>query len=148
MKKKVLIVYASFTGNTEESANYLHRILKTLGTASTLKECTQVNAEEFLDYDICIVGTYTWGRAAELPDEIYDLYDGLEKLDLKGKIYGVFGTGDKLYDKYCQSVDDFDIRFSERGAIKAAESVKIEDEPEEEDFMALENFARQLLAYK
>lgn len=142
---KALIVYASFTGNTEEVAHILESALKQNNISVDLRECTQVNATDFLNYDICIVATYTWGREGELPDEMYDFYDSLGELDLSGKIYGVLGSGDTLYDEFCKSVDDFDAQFKKTNAIRGSDVVKVDDYPEEKDEKEISNFASNVI---
>lgn len=142
---KVMIVYASLTGNTEECAEILEEALEELGAEVELAESVFADPEDFKDYDIAIVGTYTYGTDADLPDEIVDFYEELEEVDLSGKIYGAFGSGDTFYDKYCQSVDDFDEQFAKTGAVKGAESVKVDLNPEEQDIENLKVFAERLI---
>jgi flavodoxin, short chain len=139
------IVYASMTGNTEEIADIVSEALENAGIEVEMDECTSVDAEEFLDFDINIVATYTYGDG-ELPDEIVDFYEDLQELDLEGKVYGVCGSGDTFYDEFCKSVDDFDQVFKNDGATKGAENVKIDLAAEEEDIVALEKFANDIVA--
>jgi flavodoxin short chain len=138
------IVYASMTGNTEEIAEIVAENLKKLAVNVELNECTTVKAEDFLDADLAVVATYTYGDG-ELPDEIVDFYEDLQKLDLNDKIYGVCGSGDTFYDQFCKSVDDFDEAFATAGAIKGAESVKIDLAAEGEDIAKLEDIAKSLV---
>lgn len=138
------IVYASMTGNTEEIADIVAEAMENLAIDVEINECTQVDADEFEDADICIVATYTYGDG-ELPDEIVDFYEDLQELDLSGKIYGVCGSGDTFYDDFCKSIDDFDAAFSKTGATKGAESVKVDLNAEEEDIENLETFAKKLV---
>lgn len=137
------IVYASMTGNTEEIADIVAEALENLNIEVEVDECTQVDAEDFQDVDICVVATYTYGEG-DLPDEIVDLYEELQELDLSGKVYGVCGSGDTFYEMYCKSVDDFDAAFAKTGAAKGAENVKVEMAAEEEDIENLEIFAKKL----
>lgn len=139
------IVYASMTGNTEEIADIVAEAFENLDVDVEIDECTQVDAEDFEDADICVVATYTYGEG-DLPDEIVDFYEELQELDLNGKIFGVCGSGDTFYDQYCKSVDDFDAAFSKTGATRGAESVKVEMTAEEEDIENLEAFAKKLVA--
>ena len=105
---KVLIVYASLTGNTRAGANILEKTFEEMGSEVTVMESYDADPFEFEDYDICIVGTYTYGTDADLPDEIVDFYEELLDVDLTGKVYGAFGSGDVFYvGKYCLCVDDF-----------------------------------------
>ncbi len=138
------IVYASLTGNTEEIADIVAETMEDAGIEVEINECTQVDAAEFSDADICIVASYTYGDG-DLPDEIMDFYDDLEELDLSGKIFGVCGSGDTFYDFFCKAVDDFEQAFTKIGAKKGADSVKVDLAAEEEDIQKLEAFAKQLI---
>ena len=139
------IVYASMTGNTEEIAQIVAEAFENLDIDVEINECTQVDADEFEDADICVVATYTYDDG-DLPDEIVDLYEDLQELDLSGKIYGVCGSGDTFYDEFCKSVDDFDAAFAKTGAVKGTENVKVDLNAEEEDIEKLEAFAMALVS--
>lgn len=139
------IVFASMTGNTEEIADIVADKLRELGLDVDVDECTTVDAEDFLEADVTIVATYTYGDG-ELPDEIVDFYEDLAGLDLSGKIYGVVGSGDTFYDEFCKSVDEFDLVFAATGAEKGAENVKVDLSAEEEDIEKLEAFAEEIAA--
>jgi flavodoxin short chain len=138
------IVYASMTGNTEEIADIVAEAFENLQIEVEIDECTQVDAADFTDADICVVATYTYGDG-DLPDEIVDFYEELQEEDLSGKIYGVCGSGDTFYDDFCKSVDDFDAAFAKTGAKKGAENVKVDLAAEEEDIQKLEAFAKTLV---
>jgi len=86
------------------------------------------------------------GNDGELPDEIQDFYEDLAGLDLKGKLYGVVGSGDTFYDEFCKAVDDFDRCFAATGAEKGSECVKVDLSAEDEDIEKLEAFAEELVA--
>lgn len=138
------IVYASMTGNTEEIADIVAEALENLGVEVEINECTQVDAKDFEDADLCIVATYTYDEG-QLPDEIMDFYDELGELDLTGKTFGVCGSGDTFYDFYCKSIDDFEETFLKTGATKGAANVKVDLAAEEEDIQNLEAFAKALV---
>ncbi|MCB5953224.1 flavodoxin [Enterococcus sp. BWT-B8] len=138
------IVYASMTGNTEEIADIVAEAFENLTVEVEIDECTQVDAEDFKDADICVVATYTYGDG-ELPDEIVDFYEELQEINLNGKIFGVCGSGDTFYEEFCKSVDDFEAVFSKIGAVKGADSVKVDLAAEEEDIQNLEVFAKKLV---
>lgn len=78
------IVYASMTGNTEEIADIVAEAFENLDIEVEINECTQVDADEFEEADICVVATYTYDDG-DLPDEIVDFYEDLQELDLLGK---------------------------------------------------------------
>ncbi|AEB30236.1 flavodoxin [Carnobacterium sp. 17-4] len=142
---KALIVFASLTGNTAECADIVEEALKDLGVDVETVECMQAEPEDLLDVDICIIGTYTYGNDANLPDEFVDFYEELSEIDLTGKIFGTFGSGDHFYDKFCQSVVDFSDKLASIGAVEGAESVKVDLDANEEDVENLKAFAKALV---
>lgn len=144
---KAAIVYASMTGNNEEIAGIVEEEFEKYGVEVDTTEVSQADAEDFEDVDICVVATYTYSDVGDgvLPDEAVDFYDDLKELDLSGKVYGTCGSGDTFYDAFCTSVDDFAKAFDETGAIKGAESVKIDLAPEDDDIKKLEAFTKALV---
>ena len=80
--------------------------MRELGLEVDVDECTTVDASDFLEADIAIVATYTYGDG-ELPDEMMDFYEDLADLNLSGKIYGVVGSGDTFYDELLQAFNIF-----------------------------------------
>src|SRR5699024_5418749 len=122
---KALIVYASLTGNTRECAEIIKEALEESGAEVELMESVYADPEDFLQADICLVGTYTYGIDGQLPDEMVDFYEELADVDLFGKVFGTFGSGDTFYEEYCKSVDDFTEQFLKAGAVEGAESVKV-----------------------
>ncbi|MDR2538161.1 MAG: flavodoxin [Bifidobacteriaceae bacterium] len=120
------IVYATMTGNTEEIAQAFQESLKKAGAEVELTDVNDAKAEDFKNFDILVVATYTYGQG-ELPDDIQDFYEDLKDIDLAGKVYAVLGSGDTSYDyMYCKAADDFDAILTEAGAKKAAPVYKIE----------------------
>lgn len=75
---KVIVLYASLTGNTEEMAEAIAEGAKAAGANTVLKEAFDAKAEELLQYDGIIIGAYTWGDG-ELPDEFLDFYEELRR---------------------------------------------------------------------
>jgi flavodoxin short chain len=144
---KAAIVYASMTGNNEEIAGIVEEEFEKYGVEVETTEVSQADAEDFEDVDICVVATYTYSDVGDgvLPDEAVDFYEDLEELDLKGKVYGCCGSGDRFYDDFCTSVDDFAKAFAKTGATKGAENVKIDLAPEDDDIKALEVFTKALV---
>lgn len=143
---RVMIVYASLTGNTRMGAKILEETFEDFGAEVEVIESYDADPFDFEEVDICVVGTYTYGTDADLPDEIVDFYEELEDVDLSGKLYGVFGSGDTFYgDKYCLCVDDFEEQFEKTGASKGTESVKYNLDPDDEATDSLKKFAEELV---
>lgn len=144
---KALIVFASLTGNTRTGADLLEEAFLELGVEVDVQESYDADPYDYEDVDICVVGTYTYGTDADLPDEIVDFYEELEDVGLDGKIYGVFGSGDTFYvGKYCLCVDYFEEQFEKTGAVKGSTGIKYHLDPDEEATEQLQLFAKELVA--
>lgn len=122
---KVLIVYSSLTGNTEEMSEIIEKGVKDSGIEVMRKDAYDARAADLLQYDGIIIGAYTWGDG-ELPDEMLDFYEDMEELDLTGKKAAVFGSGDTSYANYCGAVDIIEHKLRELGAEIVHESLKFE----------------------
>ena len=142
---KALIVYASFTGTTEGIAQLLAEDLRALKIVVHVKECTEVYPREFINHDICVMATYTYGSDGAVPEEAEDFYFDLEEVNLKGKIFGVLGSGDLIYEKFCPAVDDFDKQFEKTHASRGAKPLKINLAPNQTDKENLKRFAEDLV---
>lgn len=139
-----LIVYASLTGSTEECADIVAENLENLGYDVDVVDSIQASASHFTSYDVCIVGSYSCGDNT-VPDDILDFYEELADENLNGKVFGVFGSGDRYYgDNYCCAVILFDKRFEEIGATRGSECVKIELSADDEDIINLETFVSEI----
>ena len=143
---KALVVYASLTGTTKGIAEILGADLREHQVEVLIKECTEVYPKEFLDYDLCVVATYTYGSDGALPEEAEDFFYDLEAVPLSGKVFGVLGSGDLIYDRFCPSVDDFDKQFEKTQATRGAEPLKINLAPEDTDKQNIKQFAKDLVA--
>ncbi|MGG6312779.1 flavodoxin [Paenibacillus macerans] len=144
---KVIIVYASLTGNTEEMAELIAEGVRSTGATADLKMVEDCNAVRLLEYDAYLLGAYTWGDG-ELPDEFTDFVDEMKELDLQGSRGAAFGSGDTTYRLYCAAVDELEQRLRDFGAVVVQECLKVEYGPSaEEKVLCREfgaNFAKSL----
>lgn len=141
------IVYASATGNTEGISEILEDAFTALDIEVERVEADDADADDFFeDADICVVATYTDGDG-ELPFNFEDFHEELPEQDLSGKTYGVVGSGDsELYpDYFCHAADFFAEAFEKTGAKKGADTVKIENDADDEDEAALKAFVKALV---
>lgn len=142
---KALVVYATITGNNEDVADIVTGALEDLGVAVEMNEITMADVADFDDVDICVVCPYTYDEGA-LPDEGLEFFDDLKEANLKGKVYGVVGSGDTFYgDDYCKAVDEFGAAFKAAGATQGSANVHVNLAPGPEDEERLEAFARDLV---
>ncbi|ASA22828.1 flavodoxin [Paenibacillus donghaensis] len=142
---KVLVAYASLTGNTEEMAELIVEGIREAGGEAVLKSVTECNAAEIKAYEGVLLGAYTWGDG-ELPDEMLDFYEELDELDLGTLPAAAFGSGDTGYEIYCGAVNELEKKLQERGAVLVQESLKIEYGPNAAEKEACRMFGRMFIA--
>ncbi|MCC2929659.1 MULTISPECIES: flavodoxin [Bacillus] len=140
---KILLVYATMSGNTEAMADLIEKGLQEAEAEVDRFEAMDIDdAELFNDYEHIILGTYTWGDG-DLPDEFLDLAEEMDALDFTGKTCAVFGSGDTAYEFFCGAVDTLEEKIKDRGGEIVLPSVKVEMNPEGEEEEALKEFGRQ-----
>src|SRR5690625_4784679 len=96
---RVLVVYASQTGNTELMAEAMVDYLKAESCDVIIKtfDFDWVEPEELLEYDAVLIGTHTWDDGA-MPYEVEDCYEEVEEVDISGRQVGVFGSCNSYYE--------------------------------------------------
>lgn len=129
---RVIVLYTSLTGNTEEMAEAIALGAKEAGFDVTCKEAYDAKPTELLEYDGIIIGAYTWGDG-ELPDEFLDFYEEMDGLDLSGKQAAAFGSGDTGYPAYCGAVDIIENKLRELGAAIVCNGLKFEYNASDEE---------------
>lgn len=141
---KAKIVYASMTGNDEDMADILEEDLLDYGFDVDSSDVTFADASDYLESDLCIFITYTYGEG-KMTDEIADFYDQLKTLNLTGKKFAVMGSGDKTYgEHFCENVFDFEKIFKEIGAEEITAPVTIENAPDDEAINAIDTAAKEM----
>ncbi|EUJ26881.1 flavodoxin [Listeria cornellensis] len=138
---KVMIVYASMTGNTEEIADILGEELEKYDIEVEIEECISVEPEKLLEYDGALIGGYTYDDG-ELPDEFVDFYEDMSDVDFSGKVCASFGSGDTFYDEFCLTVDLVEKRLKQQGATVPVEGLKVDLDPDEDDVVRAEAYAK------
>ena len=138
----IKLVYASLTGNTEMLSDL---IIEKFEEEKGI-EIEKLFIEDMVDFDFLddadafIVATYTYGEG-ELPEEMEEFFEALSEKDFSGKIYGVIGTGDTVYEQYCVCVDHFNEQIAQTGATNPTQNLKIEIEADtDEDFENIDKF--------
>ncbi len=142
---KVLIAFASQTGNTEMITDLLEQDLQQLGHEVTVKtfDFDVIDVDTLPDYDALLVGTYTWDDG-EFPYEVEDFYIDLEGVDLTGLVCGVYGSADSFYDTYGLAIDLMADRLKNLGATMVEERLKIDLTPNKADEVKCKEFAGAL----
>lgn len=145
---KILIVYASQTGNTELMAESIEAFLEQHNVDVTTKtfDFDPIDVEELAAYDAVMVGTHTWDDG-DLPYEVEDFYEELEDVNIENHLFAVFGSCDSFYETYGGAIDLMAERLEELGATVVAPMLKVDLEPNKDDIAACEHLAEQLLLH-
>ncbi|TWT13252.1 flavodoxin domain-containing protein [Planomicrobium sp. CPCC 101079] len=141
-KKKLAIVYASVTGNTEAVAHILEESAKSAAADTTVWRVEDFPLAELSRYDAVLIGTYTWG-SGEIPKEMRDLFEAFENLQRKELVTAVFGTGDSFFAEFCGAVNRFRDMLYVHTSLAA--TLKIELMPQDEDRGKCEKFVSLVL---
>lgn len=143
--KKILIAFASQTGNTEIITDILEHELQQLGFEVDVKmfEMDVIDMDTLANYDALLVGTYTWDDG-EFPYEVEDFYIDLEDADLTNLVCGVYGSADSFYDTYGLAIDLMADRLRNLGATMVSERLKIDLTPDKQDEERCSEFAKEV----
>lgn len=101
---RILIAYATYSGNTKEVADIVYHDLSKEGFQV---EMHHIDIDPFIDvsqFDYIFLGTFTWDYGCT-PDEVKDF---VYRIGYKPDNVAVFGTGDTQFGEdsdYCKAVD-------------------------------------------
>ncbi len=128
---KALIIYGSTTGNTENAAKQIGKVLTQGGNEVCLQDVRNAKVEELGNgYDVTVLGSSTWGDAEiELQEDFASFFDDMDKADLKGKKVAVFGCGDSSYTFFCGEVDSLQEKVEAMGGLIVNDPLKIDGDP-------------------
>jgi flavodoxin short chain len=135
---KVLIVYGSTTGNTEDVADTIGKVLERNGNNVEVRNAADVAVNDMADgFDAVFLGSSTWGDdSIELQDDFIPVYETLDTAGLKGRKVAVFGCGDSSYEYFCGAVDAIEEKSEELGANLLGDSLKIDGDPDMDEVTA------------
>lgn len=128
---KALIIYGSTTGNTENAAKQIGKVLTQGGHEVCLQDVRKAKVEELGNgYDVTVLGSSTWGDAEiEFQEDFAPFFDDMDKADLKGKKVAVFGCGDSSYTFFCGAVDSLQEKVEAMGGLIVNDPLKIDGDP-------------------
>lgn len=141
--KKILILYISTTGNTEQIAELLKEAIDETQFEIIMEnfDFTEVDSLDLLQYDGILFGTHTYDDG-DLPFETELFLDKLLTLHLDNIVVGIFGSGDTSYSYFCEAVETMKDEFELRKASVLDYTVKIDLYPEtDKDFSSIKELA-------
>lgn len=97
MGKKVVIIYASISGNTELVCETVAGILKENEVETVLKRAETASIEDIRENSYFILATSTWEHG-EMNPFFDSLFEEIQKEDLTKKYSGFIGCGDNRYE--------------------------------------------------
>ncbi len=127
---KVLIVYHSQSGNTEEMAKTVADAAKAAGATVTLKKAADANANDLMACDIVAIGTPNYfGYMAGMVKDFFDRVWATVREKLANKPYVTFGSkgggGAQAIETVERILDGFKM-------VKAADTVLATRKPSDE----------------
>lgn len=143
-KMNILIAYISMTGRNKKIAEHLADYLEEHNADVTLEQMIDTDAFDLDSYDAVIIETYTYNDG-EVPDEAKDFYDDLEDVDLKRTKFAVLGSSSKEHLHFGRAVDYFTMRLNSNNGEQVSDSVKIDQDPNEDDFKRVDQLGNYVL---
>jgi len=141
---EILLAYTSMTGRNERIAKHLADYLMKKDVLVTLQQIIDIDAFELPEYDAVIIETYTYNDG-EVPDEAKDFYDDLADVDLDKTKFAVLGSSSKEHLHFGRAVDYFTMRLNSSNGDQVADSVKINQDPDADDFKRVEQLGDYVL---
>ena len=136
---KVLIVFATLTGNTETVATHLYESFINDQSSNLkdhieleIKDLFDVETGEFSDYDLVVFGTSTWGEG-EMNPVAEEFFMDIDSIKFKkGTKFALFGLGESHYEIFCSAVHETAKIFRELKANIVGEIYEIDGYPDDE----------------
>lgn len=132
------------TGRNEKIAKHLVDYLEEHNADVTLEQMIETDAFALDSYDAVIVETYTYNDG-EIPDEAQDFYDDLKDVDLNHTKFAVLGSSSKQHLHFGRAVDYFTMQLNSSNGEQVADSVKIDQDPDKDDFKRVDQLADYVL---
>lgn len=138
---KVAIVYWSGTGNTQAMAEALDADFKVNGAEATLLTAAEFTPDMVSSYDAIAFGCPAMGDEVLEEFEFEPMFTSVESALASKKIglFGSYGWGDG------QWMRDWEDRARAAGAVLAADSVIVNDAPDDEALASLAALAAALI---
>ena len=113
---KILIAYASQTGNARRIAEQLYQKMNVVQAHVQLEDCARIQPSQLKSFSVLWFVVSTHGEG-EPPESASHFFDQLERRqpDITGCNYGVVALGDNSYDHFCATGQWLDQQLNQLG---------------------------------
>lgn len=143
MTSAIQIIYASQSGRNQAIAGHLQAQLASKVQA-VVTEISQADAFALSENDAVIVVTYTY-HDGDLPDEAQDFFEDLKEVDLARTKFAVLGSSSKKHIHFGRAVDYLTMQLNSSNGEQVADSVKIDQDPDDADWQRVDQLAQRVL---
>ena len=142
MTSAIQIIYASQSGRNQAIAGHLQAQL----ASKVQTVVTEISKPMRLHYpnDAVIVVTYTY-HDGDLPDEAQDFFEDLKEVDLARTKFAVLGSSSKKHIHFGRAVDYLTMQLNSSNGEQVADSVKIDQDPDDADWQRVDQLAQRVL---
>ena len=88
--------------------------------------------------------TYTY-HDGDLPDEAQDFFEDLKEVDLGRTKFAVLGSSSKTHIHFGRAVDYLTMQLNSSNGEQVADSVKIDQDPDDADWQRVDQLAQRVL---
>lgn len=120
MSKPLLILFGTFSGNSESCAEKAASIARQRGYDPVLENMMDSTADVLKQFDTALLITSTYGDG-DPPDGTESFYEQVvnhPRFRLEHLRYSVLALGDSCYDRFCQCGKDYDEALEAQGATR------------------------------
>lgn len=144
MNKKALIIYGSTTGLTEICSEEVENGLKEAGVEVERKNVIDANIGDLDNYEYIILGSSTWDYGC-LQYDFEDFHSVMSEVDLSGKKFTIFGTGDKSYgETYCLALKTLSDTVEKQGGNLFYKNLDIESDLTDERLQMVKDWGQEI----
>lgn len=126
---KILVSFATMSGNTERVAQYINSELPKISpeTQISLMNMMELTEELFNEHDLNILGSSTWtdGEFNPISEEFFNRLSA-STIDLNGVKFAIFGLGESYYPEFCTVVEKMESVIKSKNGLIITESLKLD----------------------
>ncbi len=129
----VLLVYATNSSGTQAVSEIIGQAMRQAGHRVVTKRAYEPGANDFIHYDLVILGSCTWERfdgkvrlEGQLQQHMYALVQQLQGHTFRQQKFAVFGLGDSSYTSFCAAADHLEKFVQHLGGTTLVPTLRID----------------------